>query len=87
MTQAAQSARAEARIDILNGGERDHYSISDLSAEFGITARALRFYEDEGLIAPQRHGLSRIYSRRDRGRLAWILRESAWVSASPKSAR
>jgi DNA-binding transcriptional MerR regulator len=53
---------------------RDHYTISDLSAEFGVTARALRFYEDEGLIAPTRHGLSRIYSKRDRARLAWIMR-------------
>ncbi len=53
---------------------REKFSISDLSAEFGVTARALRFYEDEGLIAPERVGLSRVYSRRDRARLAWILR-------------
>jgi DNA-binding transcriptional MerR regulator len=52
----------------------DSYSITDLSAEFGVTARALRFYEDEGLIAPQRIGLSRVYSQRDRARLSWILR-------------
>ena len=63
-----------AGIEMPDLNERDQYSISDLSAEFGITARALRFYEDEGLIAPQRQGLSRIYSRRDRARLAWILR-------------
>ena len=50
------------------------YSISQLCEEFGVTARALRFYEDEGLIAPRRQGLSRIYSWRDRARLAWILR-------------
>ena len=54
--------------------DREHFSISDLSAEFGITPRALRFYEDEGLISPERRGLSRIYSQRDRARLAWILR-------------
>lgn len=53
---------------------RDSFTISDLSDEFGVTARALRFYEDEGLIAPQRIGLTRIYSKRDRARLAWILR-------------
>ncbi|MCW1381845.1 MerR family DNA-binding transcriptional regulator [Novosphingobium sp. KCTC 2891] len=53
---------------------REHFTISDLSAEFGVTARALRFYEDEGLIAPTRVGLSRIYSKRDRARLAWIMR-------------
>lgn len=53
---------------------RDSFTISDLSEEFGVTARALRFYEDEGLIAPERIGLSRVYSKRDRARLAWILR-------------
>src|SRR3546814_19742312 len=50
------------------------YSITDLCEEFGVTARALRFYEDEGLIAPERVGLSRLYSWRDRARLAWLLR-------------
>src|SRR3546814_4715210 len=51
--------------------------ISDWSSDVcssDLTARALRFYEDEGLIAPERQGLARIYSRRDRARLAWILR-------------
>jgi DNA-binding transcriptional MerR regulator len=50
------------------------YSITDLCDEFKVTPRALRFYEDEGLIAPRRQGLSRIYGWRDRARLAWILR-------------
>ena len=50
------------------------YTITQLCDEFGVTARALRFYEDEGLISPQRLGLSRVYSWRDRARLAWILR-------------
>jgi len=53
---------------------REQFTISDLTAEFDVTARALRFYEEEGLIAPTRAGLSRIYSRRDRARLAWIVR-------------
>ena len=53
---------------------REQFTIADLSEEFGVTARALRFYEDEGLIAPERVGLTRIYSPRDRARLAWILR-------------
>jgi DNA-binding transcriptional MerR regulator len=52
----------------------DTFSITDLCEEFEVTARALRFYEDEGLIAPKRVGLSRVYSWRDRARLAWILR-------------
>ena len=50
------------------------WSITDLCEEFAVTPRALRFYEDEGLISPHRQGLSRIYSWRDRARLAWILR-------------
>jgi DNA-binding transcriptional MerR regulator len=50
------------------------YTITDLCEEFEVTARALRFYEDEGLISPTRNGLSRVYSWRDRARLAWILR-------------
>ncbi|KQM56392.1 MerR family DNA-binding transcriptional regulator [Sphingomonas sp. LB2R24] len=54
--------------------DRESFTISDLSAEFDVTARALRFYEDEGLIAPERRGTQRIYSHRDRARLAWILR-------------
>lgn len=54
--------------------DREAFSISDLSTEFGVTARALRFYEDEGLISPERRGTTRVYSHRDRARLAWILR-------------
>ena len=54
--------------------DRESFTISDLSGEFGVTARALRFYEDEGLIAPERRGTQRLYSQRDRARLAWILR-------------
>ncbi len=50
------------------------YSISELSKEFSVTPRALRFYEDKGLLAPRREGLSRIYSARERGRLQLILR-------------
>ena len=69
-----EAKRADATIDTPDALGRETYSISDLSAEFDVTARALRFYEDQGLIAPERQGLSRIYSMRDRARLAWILR-------------
>jgi DNA-binding transcriptional MerR regulator len=62
-----------SHIDTPDHLGRDQFSITDLSAEFGVTARALRFYEDEGLISPSRRGLARIYSTRDRARLAWIL--------------
>ena len=50
------------------------YSIAELAREFGITARTIRFYEDEGLIKPRRKGLTRLYSAHDRVRLSWILR-------------
>jgi len=50
------------------------YSIAELAREFGITARTMRFYEDEGLIKPRRQGLTRLYSVHDRMRLSWILR-------------
>ncbi len=66
--------RSDATIETPDSSGRDIFTISDLSKEFEITARALRFYEDQGLIAPQRKGMTRLYSRRDRGRLAWILR-------------
>ena len=68
MSTVAAYALIEPRTD------REHHSITDLCAEFGVTPRALRFYEDEGLIAPERRGTTRVYSHRDRARLAWILR-------------
>lgn len=66
--------RADATIDTPDVFNRESFTISDLSNEFDVTARALRFYEDQGLISPERMGLARIYSKRDRARLAWILR-------------
>lgn len=50
------------------------YSIRQLCTEFQVTPRALRFYEDKGLLSPERQGLNRIYATRDRGRLQLILR-------------
>jgi len=50
------------------------YSIAELSREFAITPRTIRFYEDEGLIKPRRHGTTRLYTAGDRTRLSWILR-------------
>jgi DNA-binding transcriptional MerR regulator len=63
-----------AHLDRPDKHSREQFSISDLTTEFGCTARALRFYEDEGLISPARVGLTRVYSKRDRARLAWIMR-------------
>lgn len=70
----AQNAHGGAHLDRPDKLEREQYSISDLTTEFDCTARALRFYEDEGLISPSRVGLTRVYSKRDRARLAWIMR-------------
>ena len=53
---------------------QDLYTITELTREFDASTRTLRFYEDEGLIAPSRVGLTRVYSKRDRARLAWIMR-------------
>ncbi|WP_028878525.1 MerR family transcriptional regulator [Terasakiella pusilla] len=50
------------------------FSITDLSKEFDITTRTIRFYEDKGLISPEREGQRRIYSQRDRVRLRLIMR-------------
>ena len=71
---ATQHVPSPSHAPIVPRTDRDRFTISDLSAEFGVTARALRFYEDEGLIAPERRGTQRLYSQRDRARLAWILR-------------
>jgi DNA-binding transcriptional MerR regulator len=53
------------------------FGITELCNEFGITLRALRFYEDKGLLAPRRVSGARVYTRRDRARLALILRAKA----------
>jgi len=74
-TDIAQEPRRNgAHLDRPDVHAREQFTISDLTSEFGCTARALRFYEDEGLISPARLGLTRVYSKRDRARLAWIMR-------------
>jgi DNA-binding transcriptional MerR regulator len=54
--------------------ERSEFSIGDLAREFDVTPRAIRFYEDQGLLAPRREGQRRIYAPRDRTRLKLTLR-------------
>ena len=54
--------------------EQETYSIGELSKEFDVTTRSIRFYEDQGLLAPTRNGQTRIYSPKDRVRLKLILR-------------
>ena len=54
--------------------ERSEFSISELAREFEVTPRAIRFYEDQGLMSPRRDGQRRIYTARDRTRLKLTLR-------------
>src|ERR1043165_6277253 len=56
-----------------NARGRDVFTIRDLAREFAISARTLRFYEEKGLVNPKRRGEQRLYSRRDRARLAYVL--------------
>lgn len=50
------------------------YSVTELARELGVTPRTIRFYEDQGLILPQRAGTTRVYTHRDRARMILILR-------------
>jgi DNA-binding transcriptional MerR regulator len=52
---------------------REVFTIRDLTREFEVSARTLRFYEEKGLLAPRRNGEQRLYSRRDRARLRYVL--------------
>ncbi len=61
-------------METQRAAERLEYSISELAREFEITPRAIRFYEDQGLLAPKRAGQRRIYTPRDRTRLKLTLR-------------
>ncbi|MCB0218746.1 MAG: MerR family DNA-binding transcriptional regulator [Chrysiogenetes bacterium] len=61
----------------MSADKKEHFGISDLSKEFGITARTLRHYEDEGLLKPERRGSQRLYTAGDRVRLILILRGRA----------
>ncbi|GBO85002.1 MerR family transcriptional regulator [Marinobacter salsuginis] len=54
--------------------EKKTFSISELSQEFDVTTRSIRFYEDQGLLKPRRRGQTRIFSTKDRVRLKLILR-------------
>ncbi len=52
----------------------DLFTVNQLAEELGVTARAIRFYEAKGLIAPRRAGTTRVFDRRDRARLMLVLR-------------
>ncbi len=61
-------------VGIFVPADNQSFNITELAEVFGVTARAIRFYEDHGLLNPMRKGQNRIYSRRDYARLAWVLR-------------
>lgn len=69
----AQAAVSEHHDD----GGAELFGITELCTEFGISPRAIRFYEDKGLLAPRRVNGTRVYNRRDRARLSLILRSKA----------
>lgn len=54
-------------------GLRRTYTIRQLSNEFGVTSRALRFYEEKGLVTPDRYGMSRVYTEQQRHRLSLVI--------------
>jgi DNA-binding transcriptional MerR regulator len=67
-----------AEADLVAGFDRgaagrDVFTIRDLTKEFGVSARTLRFYEEKRLLDPRRNGEQRLYSRRDRARLRYVL--------------
>lgn len=71
-------ANAQAFVDShKDEGNSELFGITELCREFGITLRALRFYEDKGLLSPRRINGARVYTRRDRARLSLILRAKA----------
>lgn len=61
-------------MDATSGPDSASYTITELAQEFAVTPRAIRFYEDVGLLTPQREGRNRVYRQRDRTRLKLTLR-------------
>ena len=79
--QAVARQRAASAQEVV-ASHRDEdtaelFGITELCREFGITLRTIRFYEDKGLLAPRRVNGARVYTRRDRARLALIVRSKA----------
>lgn len=71
---AALHARHQRELTEAGGQETALYSVSQLARQLGVTARTIRFYEDKGLVNPNRAGTTRVYTARDRARLMLILR-------------
>jgi DNA-binding transcriptional MerR regulator len=77
VSSSPATRRAEAAVNAHREATGELYGITELTREFGITARAIRFYEDKGLLKPRRVNGQRVYTRRDRARLGLILRAKA----------
>ena len=82
MLQAVTRKKAAASAQEVVDAHRDEdtgelFGITELCTEFGITLRTIRFYEDKGLLKPRRVNGTRVYTRRDRARLAITLRSKA----------
>lgn len=75
--QAAAPSAQEVVASHRHDDTGELFGITELCREFGITLRTIRFYEDKGLLAPRRVNGARVYTRRDRARLALILRSKA----------
>jgi DNA-binding transcriptional MerR regulator len=74
MSESARAKAARKPPETLRGKEARTYTITELAQEFDVTARAIRFYEDMGLLQPARAGRNRVYTLRDRTRLKLTLR-------------
>ena len=80
-SKGARAARPQTADEVVADHRSDDagqlFGITELCKEFDISPRALRFYEDKGLLAPRRVNGTRVYTRRDRARLQLILRAKA----------
>jgi DNA-binding transcriptional MerR regulator len=77
-TTQAQAATAQEVVALHRDDDTGElFGITELCTAFGITLRTIRFYEDKGLLSPRRINGTRVYTRRDRARLALILRSKA----------
>ena len=76
-TRARRQTADEVVADHRSNDAAELFGITELCREFGISPRAIRFYEDKGLLAPRRVNGTRVYTRRDRARLSLILRAKA----------
>ena len=63
-----------SKLSSISAADSRTYTISELAREFGVTPRALRFYEDKDMLHPARDGMTRVYSHRDRARVTIIVR-------------